>query len=47
MSSRRRPHTVAARSRSQAGYTFVEVMKLEPYVSSTPTSCQMRRPSGG
>ena len=26
MSSRRRPHTVAARSRSQAGYTFVEVI---------------------
>jgi branched-chain amino acid transport system substrate-binding protein len=28
------------------GYTFVEVRKLEPYVSSTPTSCQMKRPAG-
>ena len=34
-------------SPENTGYTFVEVKKLEPYVSSTPTSCQMRRPSGG
>lgn len=26
------------------GMTFVEVRKIEPYVSSTPTSCQMKRP---
>jgi len=27
------------------GYTFVPVKYYEPYVSSTPTSCQMKRPS--
>ena len=27
------------------GYTFVPVKQLEPYVSSTPTSCQMKRPA--
>jgi len=27
------------------GYTFVPVKYYEPYVASTPTSCQMRRPS--
>ena len=27
------------------GYTFVPVKYLEPYVASTPTSCQMKRPS--
>ncbi|HEY0823989.1 MAG TPA: branched-chain amino acid ABC transporter substrate-binding protein [Ramlibacter sp.] len=26
------------------GYTFAEVKKMDPYVSSTPTSCQMKRP---
>jgi branched-chain amino acid transport system substrate-binding protein len=26
------------------GMTFVEVRKIEPYVASTPTSCQMKRP---
>lgn len=31
-------------SPENTGYTFVEVRKLEPYVSSTPTSCQMKRP---
>ena len=31
-------------SPENTGYTFVEVKKLEPYVSSTPTSCQMKRP---
>lgn len=28
------------------GYTFVPVKELPPYVSSTPTSCNMKRPSG-
>jgi len=28
------------------GYTFVPVKELPPYVSSTPTSCVMKRPSG-
>jgi branched-chain amino acid transport system substrate-binding protein len=28
------------------GYTFVPVKQLDPYVSSTPTSCQMKRPAG-
>jgi branched-chain amino acid transport system substrate-binding protein len=27
------------------GYTFVPVKYYEPYVASTPTSCQMKRPS--
>jgi branched-chain amino acid transport system substrate-binding protein len=27
------------------GYTFAPVKYLEPYVASTPTSCQMKRPS--
>ncbi len=26
------------------GYTFVGVKQMDPYVSSTPTSCQMKRP---
>jgi branched-chain amino acid transport system substrate-binding protein len=26
------------------GYTFVPVKFYEPYVASTPTSCQMKRP---
>jgi branched-chain amino acid transport system substrate-binding protein len=29
------------------GYTFVPIKQLDPYVSSTPTSCQMKRPSAG
>jgi branched-chain amino acid transport system substrate-binding protein len=29
------------------GYTFVPIMQMDPYVSSTPTSCQMKRPSSG
>ena len=27
------------------GYTFAQVKQLDPYVASTPTSCQMKRPS--
>jgi branched-chain amino acid transport system substrate-binding protein len=27
------------------GYTFVPIKQLEPYISSTPTSCQMKRPA--
>ena len=26
------------------GYTFVPLKYYEPYVASTPTSCQMKRP---
>ncbi len=26
------------------GYTFVSVRQYDPYVSSTPTSCNMKRP---
>ncbi|MDH0866501.1 branched-chain amino acid ABC transporter substrate-binding protein [Mitsuaria sp. GD03876] len=29
------------------GYTFAPVKRLEPYVSTTPTSCEMKRPAGG
>ncbi|WP_332777822.1 branched-chain amino acid ABC transporter substrate-binding protein [Polaromonas sp.] len=29
------------------GYTFVQVKQMDPYVASTPTSCQMKRPSAG
>ncbi|GIX25222.1 MULTISPECIES: branched-chain amino acid ABC transporter substrate-binding protein [Caldimonas] len=32
-------------SPENTGYTFVPVKYFEPYVSSTPTSCQMKRPS--
>jgi branched-chain amino acid transport system substrate-binding protein len=28
------------------GYTFVPVKQMDPYVASTPTSCQMKRPAG-
>lgn len=31
-------------SPENTGYTFVPVKYYEPYVSSTPTSCQMKRP---
>ena len=27
------------------GYTFVPIKQMDPYVASTPTSCQMKRPS--
>lgn len=27
-------------------YTFVPIKQMDPYVSSTPTSCQMKRPAG-
>jgi len=27
-------------------YTFSPIKELPPYVSSTPTSCQMKRPGG-
>jgi len=27
------------------GYTFVPIKQMDPYISSTPTSCQMKRPS--
>ncbi|MEO7392878.1 MAG: branched-chain amino acid ABC transporter substrate-binding protein [Ramlibacter sp.] len=30
----------------KTGYTFVPIKEMAPYVSSTPTSCQMKRPSG-
>ena len=26
------------------GYTFAPIKQMEPYVASTPTSCQMKRP---
>ena len=29
------------------GYTFVPIKQMDPYVSSTPTSCQMKRPAKG
>ena len=32
-------------SEEKTGYSFVPVKYLEPYVASTPTSCQMKRPS--
>jgi branched-chain amino acid transport system substrate-binding protein len=31
-------------SEENTGYNFAPVKTLEPYVSSTPTSCQMKRP---
>jgi len=34
-------------SPENTGMTFVPVASYEPYVSSTPTSCQMVRPAGG
>jgi branched-chain amino acid transport system substrate-binding protein len=27
------------------GYTFAPIKQMDPYVSSTPTSCQMKRPA--
>jgi branched-chain amino acid transport system substrate-binding protein len=29
------------------GYTFAPIKQMDPYVSSTPTSCQMKRPANG
>ena len=34
-----------AYSVENTGYTFVPIKQLEPYVASTPTSCQMKRPA--
>lgn len=34
-----------AYSVENTGYTFVPIKQMEPYVASTPTSCQMKRPS--
>jgi branched-chain amino acid transport system substrate-binding protein len=34
-------------SEENTGFNFAEVKELEPYVSSTPTSCQMKRPGAG
>ena len=34
-----------AYSVENTGYTFVPIKQLDPYVSSTPTSCQMKRPA--
>ena len=34
-----------AYSVENTGYTFVPVKQMDPYVSSTPTSCQMKRPA--
>lgn len=31
----------------KTGYTFVPVKQMDPYVSSTPTTCQMKRPTAG
>lgn len=31
----------------QTGYTFAPVKQFDPFVSSTPTSCQMKRPTAG
>ena len=36
-----------AYSVENTGYTFVPIKQMDPYVSSTPTSCQMKRPSQG
>jgi branched-chain amino acid transport system substrate-binding protein len=29
----------------KTGYTFVPIKQMEPYIASTPTSCQMKRPA--
>ncbi len=34
-----------AYSVENTGYTFVPIKQMDPYVSSTPTSCQMKRPA--
>jgi branched-chain amino acid transport system substrate-binding protein len=36
-----------AYSVENTGYTFVPIKQMDPYVASTPTSCQMKRPSQG
>ena len=38
---------VGPASWSVPGYTFAPTKYYEPYVASTPTSCQMKRPSAG
>ena len=34
-----------AYSVENTGYTFVPIKQMDPYVASTPTSCQMKRPA--
>ncbi|HSV48215.1 MAG TPA: branched-chain amino acid ABC transporter substrate-binding protein [Ramlibacter sp.] len=34
-------------SLENTGYGFVPIKQMDPYVASTPTSCQMKRPSAG
>ncbi|MBU6501761.1 MAG: branched-chain amino acid ABC transporter substrate-binding protein [Burkholderiaceae bacterium] len=34
-------------SQENTGYTFAPIKEFPPYVASTPTSCQMKRPSEG
>ncbi len=29
------------------GYTFAPIKQMDPYIASTPTSCQMKRPTAG
>ena len=36
-----------AYSVENTGYTFVPIKQMDPFVASTPTSCQMKRPSAG
>lgn len=36
-----------AYSVENTGYTFAPIKQMEPYIASTPTSCQMKRPAGG
>ncbi|MBC7467839.1 MAG: branched-chain amino acid ABC transporter substrate-binding protein [Ramlibacter sp.] len=36
-----------AYSVENTGYTFAPIKQMDPYVSSTPTSCQMKRPANG
>jgi len=36
-----------AYSVENTGYTFAPIKQMDPYVASTPTSCQMKRPSAG
>jgi branched-chain amino acid transport system substrate-binding protein len=38
--SKKYPYSV-----ENTGYTFVPIKQMEPYVASTPTSCDMKRPS--
>ena len=43
--SGRRPTARARTASENTGYTFVPIKQMDPYVSSTPTSCQMKRPA--